>query len=192
MAGIWVRYNAALAAKPLQTKTLTSLTGFVLGDLVAQAPDLSAGKAWDARRTAKMGGFGVALHGPIGHYWYGFLDRTIMTHAPTSAKAVFSKTAIDQLMWAPIFTGVFFGSMKVMDGKPGEIGDEIKEKLWPTMKVNCTCCFSCSWTRSLRKWMTKRRERWRLRALLSMREELPSPLSFSCSVLVYSVLPALL
>lgn len=137
MSGIWVRYNAALAAKPLQTKTMTSFTGFVLGDLVAQSPDLSQGKPWDAKRTAKMGAFGLALHGPIGHYWYGFLDKTVMASAPTSATAVFTKTAIDQVLWAPIFTSVFFGSMKVMDGKPGEIADDVKEKLWPTMKVNC-------------------------------------------------------
>lgn len=85
-----------------------------------------------------MGAFGLALHGPIGHYWYGFLDRTIMTAAPTSAAAVASKTAIDQIFWAPIFTSVFFGSMKVMDGKADEISTEVKEKLWPTMKVNWT------------------------------------------------------
>lgn len=105
---------------------------------MAQAPDISSGKSWDAKRTGKMAAFGACLHGPIGHYWYGFLDRTIMVKAPTSAGAVFAKTAIDQALWAPIFTSVFFGSMKVMDGKPGEIAGEVTEKLWPTMKVNWT------------------------------------------------------
>jgi protein Mpv17 len=122
-----------------------SFTGFVLGDLVAQSPAISQGKPWDARRTAKMAAFGLCLHGPIGHYWYGFLDRSIMVSAPTSAAAVFSKTAIDQILWAPIFTSVFFGSMKVMDGKTDEIVGEVSDKLWPTMKVNCTiltCFFS--------------------------------------------------
>lgn len=89
-------------------------------------------------RTAKMATFGLALHGPIGHYWYGFLDRSIMTAAPTSAAAVAAKTAIDQILWAPIFTSVFFGSMKLMDGKANEIQDEVSNKLWPTMKVNWT------------------------------------------------------
>lgn len=105
---------------------------------MAQAPDLSKGKAWDFKRTAKMAAFGIALHGPIGHYWYGFLDRSIMAKAPTSALAVATKTAIDQILWAPIFTSMFFGSMKLMDGKPGEIKDELSNKLWPTMKVNWT------------------------------------------------------
>lgn len=61
-----------------------------------------------------------------------------MTKAPTSAAAVATKTAIDQIFWAPIFTSVFFGSMKAMDGKASEIPTEVKEKLWPTMKVNWT------------------------------------------------------
>lgn len=110
----------------------------MLGDLVAQAPEISKGKKWDAKRTAKMGAFGLALHGPIGHYWYGFLDRTIMTAAPTSAAAVATKTAVDQIFFAPIFTSMFFGSMKVMDGKADEVKAEVAEKLWPTMKVNWT------------------------------------------------------
>lgn len=85
-----------------------------------------------------MAAFGLALHGPIGHYWYGFLDRSIMASAPTSAGAVATKTIIDQVLWAPIFTSLFFGSMKVMDGKADEIQEEISNKLWPTMKVNWT------------------------------------------------------
>lgn len=110
----------------------------MLGDLVAQAPDITSGKPWDARRTAKMGAFGLCIHGPFGHYWYTFLDRTIMTAAPTSARAVATKTAVDQIFLAPIFTSVFFGAMKAMDGKPDEVTSEVKEKLWPTMKVNWT------------------------------------------------------
>lgn len=97
------------------------------------------------KRTAKMGAFGIALHGPIGHYWYGMLDRTIMVANPTSAAAVATKTAVDQLLFAPVFTSMFFGSMKAMDGKPGEIKSDIEAKLWPTMKVNWTVyVFLCS------------------------------------------------
>mmetsp|Transcript_15182 Transcript_15182/g.32563 ORF Transcript_15182/g.32563 Transcript_15182/m.32563 type:complete len:195 (-) Transcript_15182:585-1169(-) len=138
MSGIWAKYNTRLAEKPLQTKTLTSLTGFILGDIVAQSPDMAAGKPWDSWRTAKMAIFGGCLHGPIGHYWYGFLDKSVMTAAPTSAAAVATKTAIDQVLWAPIFTSVFFGTMKALDNKTDEIVPEIENKLWPTMKVNWT------------------------------------------------------
>lgn len=117
---------------------MQSFTGFTLGDLVAQAPDLSKGKPWDAKRTGKMAAFGLCLHGPIGHFWYNFLDRSIMTAAPTSAAAVATKTAVDQILFAPIFTSMFFGAMKAMDGKAGEVKEEVSNKLWPTMKVNWT------------------------------------------------------
>lgn len=110
----------------------------MVGDVVAQAPDLMAGKPWDMRRTAKMGAFGIAIHGPVGHYWYTLLDRTVMTKAPTSAAAVATKTAIDQIVLAPLFTAGFFGAMKAMDGKSSEIKEEVSSKLWPTMKVNWT------------------------------------------------------
>lgn len=110
----------------------------MLGDVVAQSPDLAKGKAWDMKRTAKMGAFGMCFHGPMGHYWYGFLDRTIMVKAPTSAAAVATKTIIDQVTCAPVFTAVFFSAMKAMDGKSNEIKQEVQDKLWPTMKVNWT------------------------------------------------------
>lgn len=94
-----------------------------------------------------MGSFGVLLHGPIGHYWYGFLDRSIMTKAPTSALAVTSKTAIDQILWAPIFTSGFFAYMKTADGKASEIPEEVQSKLWDTMKVNWMTWIPGTWPR---------------------------------------------
>lgn len=87
----------------------------------------------------------MLLHGPIGHYWYGFLDRTIMTKAPTSALAVASKTAIDQILWAPIFTSGFFAYMKTADGKASEIPEEVQSKLWDTMKVNWMTWIPGTW-----------------------------------------------
>lgn len=92
-----------------------------------------------------MGSFGLMLHGPIGHYWYGFLDRTVMTKAPTSALAVASKTGIDQILWAPIFTSGFFAYMKTADGKASEIPEEVQSKLWDTMKVNWMTWIPGTW-----------------------------------------------
>ena len=136
MSGLWARYNAALQFKPLKTKMLTASTGFILGDVVAQTPDLVEGKSWDGRRTAKMGAFGLCLSGPVGHYWYRMLDTAIMHKAPKSAMSVVSKTVIDQTTMAPAWTVGFLSIMKAMDGKPHEISSEINDKLWPTMKVN--------------------------------------------------------
>lgn len=138
MATFWAKYTQKLAEKPLQVKTMTSFIGFTIGDLVAQIPALMDGKPWDATRTARMASFGLLLHGPIGHYWYEFLDRTIMPQASKSTAAVVSKMAIDQLLWAPVFTALFFSYMETAQGRPERAPDVVREKLWPTLKVNWT------------------------------------------------------
>lgn len=146
-----------------------SFTGFLLGDLVAQAPEISSGGKWDAWRTAKMGSFGLLLHGPIGHYWYGFLDRTVMTKAPTSALAVASKTGIDQILWAPIFTSGFFAYMKTADGKASEIPEEVQSKLWDTMKVNWMTWIPGTWPSSFFFWLAGVRAQQRFQLVLTPR-----------------------
>ncbi|KAK4538420.1 hypothetical protein CDCA_CDCA17G4445 [Cyanidium caldarium] len=138
LTAFWARYNQRLAEKPLQVKTLTSFFGFTVGDLVAQMPALLDGKPWDAARTARMASFGLLLHGPIGHYWYNMLDRTVMPHASKSTTAVVGKMAIDQLLWAPVFTSMFFSYMEAAEGHPERAPDVVREKLWPTLKVNWT------------------------------------------------------
>jgi hypothetical protein len=56
----WKRYQGALETAPLQTKALTSFSGLVLADCIAQAADPSA---YDLMRTVRMGAFGLAWHG---------------------------------------------------------------------------------------------------------------------------------
>jgi len=136
MAGLWAKYLKALETQPLATKTATSALGFLLGDAIAQTPDLQAGKSYDFARTARLVAFGAALHGPIGHYWYGFIDRTIMPNKPTAAITVAAKTAFDQIIWAPVFTSIFYSVMETLKGHPENAIPVVKEKLWPTMLVN--------------------------------------------------------
>jgi hypothetical protein len=52
--------------------------------------------------------FGVTLDGPIGHVWYTLLDGKVFPNEPTSNKAVVAKMLLDQLIWAPFFSCVFF------------------------------------------------------------------------------------
>mmetsp|Transcript_644 Transcript_644/g.1201 ORF Transcript_644/g.1201 Transcript_644/m.1201 type:complete len:186 (-) Transcript_644:658-1215(-) len=136
MAGLWQKYVSLLDRQPLATKTATSTVGFMLGDVIAQIPDLRDGKKYDFARTARLMAFGAFIHGPVGHYWYGFIDKTIMPTKATSGIAVATKTAIDQILWAPIFTSVFYASMEALKGTPENAIPTIKEKLWPTMLVN--------------------------------------------------------
>ena len=52
--------------------------------------------------------FGVTLDGPIGHVWYTLLDGKVFPNEPTSNRAVVAKMLLDQLIWAPFFSCVFF------------------------------------------------------------------------------------
>lgn len=54
MSGIWAAYNKALAANPLLVKALTSLTGFTVGDILAQK-FISPENKYDFARTLRLG-----------------------------------------------------------------------------------------------------------------------------------------
>ena len=114
MSMLWARYNAMLEAQPLLTKALTSLTGFTVGDVLAQNFVEGGDKPYDLMRTVRMGSFGFLLHGTTGHYFYGFLDSKLPGTAPIT---VATKVAIDQTIWNPIFGCMFFGYLNIMEGK---------------------------------------------------------------------------
>jgi protein Mpv17 len=82
MSGIWAKYNAMLEAQPLLTKALTSLTGFTIGDILAQKFVNDDGKPYDVMRTIRLGSFGFLIHGTTGHSFYGFLDSKLASRKP--------------------------------------------------------------------------------------------------------------
>lgn len=114
MSGLWARYNKLLDAQPLLTKALTSLTGFTLGDILAQNFVEGGDKPYDIMRTLRLGSFGFLIHGTTGHYFYGFLDSKLPGTAPLT---VVTKVAIDQTIWNPIFGIMFFGYLNFVEGK---------------------------------------------------------------------------
>ena len=90
------------------------------------------GGAFDWRRLITLSAFGFLYHGPSGHYFYNWLDSKI---EGTDAKAVFSKVAIDQLFWCPIFMTVFFTYLGLVNGDSfATIGDKIKADLLTACK----------------------------------------------------------
>ena len=60
-------------------------------------------------RCSRLSLYGLLLDGPVGHAWYKLLDRYVYPENPTCNKAVLLKTALDQLVWGPFMTLVFFG-----------------------------------------------------------------------------------
>ncbi|GAB5031407.1 peroxisomal membrane protein [Nannochloropsis oceanica] len=111
---LWTKYNAALETNPLLIKAMTSLTGFTLGDILAQKFVMPDEKGYDVMRTARLGSFGFLVHGPTGHYFYSWLDKQI---PGTAMKTVATKVAIDQLLWNPCFGVMFFSYLGLAEGK---------------------------------------------------------------------------
>eukprot|EP00179_Madagascaria_erythrocladioides_P006869 CAMPEP_0198323168 /NCGR_PEP_ID=MMETSP1450-20131203/11484_1 /TAXON_ID=753684 ORGANISM="Madagascaria erythrocladiodes, Strain CCMP3234" /NCGR_SAMPLE_ID=MMETSP1450 /ASSEMBLY_ACC=CAM_ASM_001115 /LENGTH=274 /DNA_ID=CAMNT_0044026849 /DNA_START=45 /DNA_END=869 /DNA_ORIENTATION=+ len=127
LGGLWAGYNGALESAPILTKAMTSLVGFLLGDLLAQKL-LGDTEDFDKARLARMAAFGFVVHGPVGHYFYGALDRLL---PGTEAWKVISKVAIDQIAWAPCFTVIFFSFLGALEGKSkDEIVTKIKNDTW--------------------------------------------------------------
>ena len=129
MSGLWARYNKLLDAQPLLTKALTSLTGFTIGDILAQNFVEGGDKPYDIMRTIRLGSFGFLLHGTTGHYFYGFLDSKLPGTAPMT---VATKVAIDQTIWNPIFGCMFFGYLNLVEGKSFE---DYKNKIKQDLKT---------------------------------------------------------
>ena len=79
------------------------------------------------KRFITLSVFGFIYHGPSGHYFYNWLDSKI---TGTDAKAVFTKVAIDQILWCPIFMTVFFTYLGLVNGDSlATIGNKIKSDL---------------------------------------------------------------
>ena len=128
LAKIWAAYNNTLERHPIATKAFTSLVGFFLGDFIAQKFLGDKDADIDKGRLLRMASFGFLLHGTTGHFFYGALDRLIVGTGPLQ---VASKVAIDQLLWAPIFTVMFFAYLGVCERKTQEdIKNKIKNDTW--------------------------------------------------------------
>lgn len=95
LVAFWKGYNKMLKDQPLFTKALTSFVGFSAGDFLAQKFIDKADEV-DFKRLLKLAMFGFLIHGPTGHYFYGFLDGKI---PGTDALSVASKVRACGGLW---------------------------------------------------------------------------------------------
>ena len=58
---LWAAYTRQLDVRPVLTKSLTSFTGFVVGDAIAQ---VSTGEKYNYWRTARFAAYGFCIHAP--------------------------------------------------------------------------------------------------------------------------------
>jgi protein Mpv17 len=125
LVSIWKAYNSKLETDPLIMKMLTSFTGFLLGDLIAQTCITKGDFDWF--RLARLSSFGFFVHGSTSHFFYNFLDGKI---PGKSAASVASKVFIDQVLWNPIFGVMFFSYVAALEGKgPEYVVNKVKKEL---------------------------------------------------------------
>jgi len=89
--------------------------GGMLGDGLAQ---VASGEPFDIARNMRMASYGLLIGGPSGHAWHKFLDATVLPLAPKSTRAVLSKLAADQLLFAPLANVAFFAFIECAKGTP--------------------------------------------------------------------------
>ncbi|MEW5313639.1 MAG: hypothetical protein WDW38_005191 [Sanguina aurantia] len=141
----WGGYCEALESYPLPVKMATGAVGTFLGDLLAQWAGSSGVTApgsqpvqfkYDLPRAVRFIVYATFIGTPLAHLWFGVLDDNISPLDPTSPMAVLAKMLADQVLACPVFTTLFFSSMKVMEGHPEEAVQSVKDKLWPTLVAN--------------------------------------------------------
>jgi protein Mpv17 len=126
----WKNYEQLLDTKPLLMKMLTSMTGFAIGDILAQV-FITKGE-FDWARLIRLTSFGFLVHGSSSHWFYGMLDGKI---PGKGAVPVFSKVFIDQVLWNPIFGIMFFSYVAAFELKGF---DYVKDKVQNELLVQVT------------------------------------------------------
>ncbi|XP_041474601.1 mpv17-like protein [Lytechinus pictus] len=126
---VFARKNPLLA----NTITYAGLGG--AAEFTQQAINRKSGERFEVRRIFNFVVVGVCFNGPVGHFWYRWLDRFIL---PTAKMALVKKMCLDQFICGSAFVAAFYTGMSILEGKD-DIFEELRAKFLPTFKASC--CF---------------------------------------------------
>ncbi|XP_038986191.1 protein SYM1-like isoform X3 [Phoenix dactylifera] len=152
MLKLWRWYQNCLAVHPVKTQMISSGFLWGLGDIGAQAVTHSTLRKqrqltqqedkelkinW--KRVAITSMFGFAYVGPVGHYWYEYLDRYIRVRLqlqPKSLKFVTAKVFADELLCWPLDLPIFFSYMGFASGRSADqVKEDVKRDFLPALVV---------------------------------------------------------
>lgn len=127
-------YDSLLSAHPLATKSWTNGAVAVAGDAIAQRrdPDL---EGYDFERGARF--CAKALLG--GALWVGFYDAAdASTAALAGASRVAASMALEQLLWAPFYFGLYdLPAASLLNGVPSDgVASVVARHLPRTLAAN--------------------------------------------------------
>ena len=128
------RYADSLHLAPVVTKSITSALIFAASDAFAACIERhSLSVVW--RQVVASALVGLCFFGPAAHLWYGAMQRTFPS---SSCCTVIIKVALGQIVFAPVFTIVFFGASLVAAGGVSRLAylpAKLSRDLWPTMRT---------------------------------------------------------
>eukprot|EP01135_Chromosphaera_perkinsii_P002988 Nk52_evm10s232 gene=Nk52_evmTU10s232 len=126
-------YTRYLRRYPVLTKAVTASAISMVGDIIARR---LRGKqeALVGRSTAAFGIFGLCITGPVFHEWYGLLQNWVKG---SSKYSTLEKLALDRLLFAPIYTVIFFVAITILKGGSIQsVKESLKKSYWKTLKSN--------------------------------------------------------
>lgn len=89
-------------------------------------------------RCVRLALYAASVGAVTGHYWHRWLDATCCPERPQSWRAVGGKLALDQLLFAPVMTGVWLAFIKAAEGAPHLAAPFVAEKLLGTLLASYT------------------------------------------------------
>ncbi|CAN8062988.1 unnamed protein product [Agarophyton chilense] len=102
----WRSYLRKLQVDPLLTKSITAAVLSVLSEVAAKRLNNLPLKSSTAIHELTIG---LVLRGPLVHAFHNFLDNVLFKGAnQTSAPVVAAKLLLDQFVFAPMFTSLYF------------------------------------------------------------------------------------
>jgi protein Mpv17 len=136
-------YEANLYARPVFTKMVTGSLLWGIGDAVAQwVPHLAASSSsgetkeliYDWPRTGRAAFFGFAIHAPLSHMHFNFLEwMTVRANVTGLGIPVFKAFMEQFVYWSWFSNSLYHGAMGAMQGQgPQQIYDRIADVLWET------------------------------------------------------------
>lgn len=131
-------YEGHLQKRPVVTKMITGSFLWGLGDAVAQVvPPLANGTPlpdYDVVRTGRAVFFGFAIHAPLSHLHFNFLEWITVRSGITGYRIPFFKAFLEQFVyWSWISNSIYFAAMGAMQGlNLQQIYDRICDVLWET------------------------------------------------------------
>ena len=106
----------------------------------------------DARRVGLVTCYGALFVGPLGHWWYEQLDRTVSHRfLAGSVRHIGAKIALDTVVFNPIHVSSWFGLMGALSGDSmAKISEQLRTKFWPTLIAESLVWPAVQWYNFLR------------------------------------------